>query len=153
MRQVRLPTLKKMLGDHVHAEVAKGTDLDNDKYCSKDSQIVVDIGQPSDQCSDHGETNLSFINACTVADKLAKGKRLVNILDSNPNYMEVSCKHARIIKEIARNQSIDQVLSLERQALGNPLLNPIPLRAPGRTHGVHALRISEHPAEPTKSRS
>ena len=77
-----------MLSDRVHAEVAKGTDLDNDEYCSKDSQIVVDTGQPSDQCSDRRETNLSFINACTVADKLAKGERLVNILDSNPSYME-----------------------------------------------------------------
>ena len=51
-RRVRLATLKKILGVRVHAEVAKGTDLDNDKYCSKDGQIAVDIGQPSDQCSD-----------------------------------------------------------------------------------------------------
>jgi hypothetical protein len=43
----RLSQLKELLGSRAHLEQAKGTDQDNDNYCTKDGKVYLRIGEPS----------------------------------------------------------------------------------------------------------
>lgn len=41
-----LKSTKKTVGDRAHVEVARGTDADNEQYCSKDGNIIHTVGTP-----------------------------------------------------------------------------------------------------------
>ncbi|KAI8517555.1 PREDICTED: uncharacterized protein LOC109475695 [Branchiostoma belcheri] len=45
-RKVRTPQVKGHLGDRCHVEKAVGNDHDNERYCSKDGNVVVRMGHP-----------------------------------------------------------------------------------------------------------
>ncbi|XP_019616631.1 PREDICTED: uncharacterized protein LOC109464132 [Branchiostoma belcheri] len=45
-RKIRTPQVKGHLGDRCHVEKAVGNDHDNDRYCSKDGDVVVRMGHP-----------------------------------------------------------------------------------------------------------
>lgn len=42
----RLNTMKNWLSSRAHYEVARGTDLQNDEYCSKEGNVYLRIGEP-----------------------------------------------------------------------------------------------------------
>lgn len=42
----RLSTMRKWLSSRAHYEVAKGTDLPNDEYCTKGGDIYLSVGMP-----------------------------------------------------------------------------------------------------------
>ncbi len=45
--KMRLTTMKRWLSGRAHFDVAKGTDLQNDEYCSKEGDIYMRIKEPS----------------------------------------------------------------------------------------------------------
>ncbi|QOW18365.1 replication-associated protein [Pseudorasbora circovirus 2] len=45
----RLQQMKEMVGARAHLEPAKGTDLQNDEYCTKEGKTYLRIGEPSSQ--------------------------------------------------------------------------------------------------------
>jgi hypothetical protein len=45
----RLSQMKEMVGREAHFEQAKGTDVQNDEYCTKDGKVYLRIGEPSSQ--------------------------------------------------------------------------------------------------------
>ncbi|AHY24220.2 replication protein [bream circovirus 1] len=47
--KARLSSMKEVISPRAHFEPAKGTDLQNDEYCTKDNDIYLRIGEPSKQ--------------------------------------------------------------------------------------------------------
>jgi len=99
-RKMRLGILKKTVSLTAHFEYARGSDEENQKYCSKDGNIVLEIGQPAAKIG----TNKSYLIAKELADKIASGKSLQSLLDSDEKYVEAYAKHAGFVETCVRNK-------------------------------------------------
>lgn len=56
-RKYRFDPVKRMIGERAHLEVARGTDLENERYCQKET-ILIKFGEPK-TCSDKGGSSLA----------------------------------------------------------------------------------------------
>jgi hypothetical protein len=72
----RFNKVKKLISKRAHIEVARGTDLDNQRYCSKDGQFF-EYGQPMQQGQ---RTDLSEI----ATELKENGGNLCKIAEANP---------------------------------------------------------------------
>lgn len=120
-RKVRLTGLKSLLGDRIHAEVSRGTDQQNDKYCSKGGSILVELGQAAVGTTDSGGGFAAYQHVIALSDRLAEGQSVSKISEDEaafPYYI----RHSRIIKELAADKIKNQNLAVAGDEMGDPIL-------------------------------
>jgi hypothetical protein len=67
----------------IHAEVARGSDSENDEYCSKDGAIIHEYGQPVEGLTEKGGKNNHYSHSARMAaDPLAQILHSYDILES-----------------------------------------------------------------------
>ncbi len=94
-KKVRMTTLKKNVCKTGHYETAKGSDDDNQKYCSKEGEVFHEVGTPAPK---HG-TNTSYVNAIDLSKRLADGESLIGLLKQE-HYAVAYLRHAKCIEDI-----------------------------------------------------
>ncbi|ABA53822.1 rep protein [Raven circovirus] len=87
-KKARLSTLKKLLS-RAHWEKARGSDSDNEAYCTKDGDVILTLGMPV-------EGNRSDLSGAVAAVKA--GSRMVDIARE---FSEVYVKYGRGLRELA----------------------------------------------------
>ena len=104
--QKYLKGLKKILSPRAHLEIARGNDEANKKYCEKQGDVLLEVGEPA---ADSG-TNASYLVVKELADKVARGPDdLQTLLDSDERYVRAYAKHSTAFEQLTR---------LKRDALG-----------------------------------
>ena len=96
IKRVRLSTIKSNISLRGHYEFARGCDEDNKNYCSKGSDLLLEVGQPAPK---HG-TNTSYVLALEIADKIIAGESLPTLIRTNEHYLTAYMRHSRCIEEI-----------------------------------------------------
>ncbi|ADU77013.1 Rep protein [Cyclovirus NGchicken15/NGA/2009] len=90
-KPTRFSTIKKHLDNSIHIEKANGSDIDNQKYCSK-SGIFFETGQPSKQ----GQRS----DLAVVSNKILEGS--TTIRDIATQHPETYIRYFRGIRELQR---------------------------------------------------
>lgn len=93
-RRLRLTALTKKL--KAHYEKALGTDGENEQYCKKGGDILLEIGKPVDV----GITKL-FLHAKELADKLSEGGNLSVLLDESQEYVAAYARYGSFVDKVA----------------------------------------------------
>lgn len=101
----RMSGLRKNLFKTAHYEVARGSDEENQKYCKKGGDVVVEVGQPAVKIG----TNKSYLVANEIADRVSRGEELSDVLESDSKYLEAYYKHI---------QFVEKVTDMKTQAIG-----------------------------------
>ncbi len=94
-KKVRLTTVKKNISINGHYEMAKGSDEQNQEYCKKDGDLLLEVGTPAPKPG----TNNSFVQATELTDKVVAGQSLGKLVYENPNYKTAYFKHGRSIND------------------------------------------------------
>ena len=94
----RLSECKKMLSTRAHFEVARGSDSDNNTYCSKDGAVIIRVGTPAGSGATRDTTNRSYYKAREVSHRLANGEDLLSIIERDDDAGLAYCKHGRFVK-------------------------------------------------------
>ena len=103
-KRSKISTLKKKLFN-AHFEVARGSDEENQKYCTKGGNILLEIGQPAPK----NGTNTSFVNATEIATRVGAGEDLHDILHSDDKFMVAHDKHM---------QYVDRMIEINANKIG-----------------------------------
>ena len=90
----RMQGMKKLISERAHFETARGSDEDNKKYCTKDGDVLIEIGEPQ---AKEG-TNVSYIVARELANKIVLGGDLQELLDSDDCYVKAYAKHSAVVE-------------------------------------------------------
>ena len=118
--QIRLPQVKKYLGDKVHLEVARGTDEQNSAYVSKDGDIFLEFGTPSKGTTEAGGGTCSYERIVAAADKLSTAGGL-SALSDDKEFIETYSSRQRVIEELASAKSRARQIAVVRESLGDPV--------------------------------
>ena len=99
-RRLRLGTLKQKISQTGHYEIANGSDEQNRDYCSKEGDLLLEVGTPAPK---HG-TNQSYTTAFEVTKKVVAGESIGKLIDEDEQYKTAFFKHSRSI-----NDTIDEI--------------------------------------------
>lgn len=91
----RLTGLKKKLSNKTHFEKARGTDEENQKYCTKEGNILLQTGQPDI----NPMANTSYKTATELAKKIADGQELADLLEDE-EYAKAIAKYQRYVETL-----------------------------------------------------
>lgn len=94
-KRVKIGTIKKNISMNGHYEMARGTDEENRQYCSKQGDLLLEVGKPAPKVG----TNTSFLDATELTDKVVAGESLGKLICENPNYKTAYFKHGRSIND------------------------------------------------------
>ncbi len=84
-KKVRLTGIKKIIGSRSHLESAMGTDDDNDKYCTKDGDVLVTKGKPRSATTSSGGYDHLGERLPDLMDYVRRGKGIRELAGDNPN--------------------------------------------------------------------
>ncbi len=95
----RFQQLKNMI-PRAHIEPANGTDEQNQIYCKKDNNLLLEVGTPAvSKDSQH-----SLLDAYTIVDLLVDGQDLFQLLDSSPTFQIAYGKHYKFIDSLVNKK-------------------------------------------------
>ena len=83
----------KLILPSAHIELARGTDVENQLYCKKENNVLLEIGLPALS----QETNHSLLDAYNLVDLVVNGEDLCDLLDSSDRYKIAYGKHQRLV--------------------------------------------------------
>lgn len=95
-RKVRLNTIKKNISKTGHFEIARGTDDENQEYCKKDGDLLLEVGFPGAKPG----TNKSFVNAMEMVDQMIDGASAYDLIEGDPKYAAAYMRHSRCIEDL-----------------------------------------------------
>lgn len=90
----------KKLFPNAHIELAQGTDNQNLKYCSKENNILLNIGHPAENKSSHH----SLLDAYSMVNLIVEGANLFDLLDSEERYQIAYGKHYKFIDSLVNRR-------------------------------------------------
>lgn len=104
-KKLRITQLKKIVSVRAHFEKAKGSDKDNEKYCSKEYQGNLYVfGRPVENCSEAGGRTVTYHQAFDCAQALVKvGGEPYNLLAVHGQYSGVYCQYQKAVESLARS--------------------------------------------------
>lgn len=79
-KKQRFSAVKAFLPSGCHIEQAKGTDRQNEEYCSKDELLVLRVGRPAKGTTERGGGSGSVNTAVEMAKRIAAGESQTDIL-------------------------------------------------------------------------
>ena len=91
----------KLILPSAHIELARGTDVENQNYCKKDNNVLLEIGLPAVS----QETNHSLLDAYNLVDKVVNGEDLCDLLDSSEIFKIAYGKHQRLVDTLIHKKS------------------------------------------------
>lgn len=100
-RKVRISTVKKNISKTGHYEIAKGSDEQNKDYCSKQGAVLLEVGKPAPKPG----TNTRYVDALELANKIAEGESLYEMVANNENYLGAYLRHSRTILDIVEERN------------------------------------------------
>ena len=113
----------KIFGETVHGEQARGSSLDNRRYCNKGEDVLLEIGElPAED--DKPGTNRSTHYANIVAKKLANGADLYK-LAKNEEYGNATHRHYRTIMALSTSRKKAQCRKKVRRRYRDAELRPL----------------------------
>ena len=84
-----------------HVEIARGTDYENDVYCRKGGDILLQIGEPNDMPI---TTNHSYVDAHRLAQLVAGGGDLYELVSSCNEFKAAYAKHQRFVDTLVKKK-------------------------------------------------
>lgn len=100
IKKIRISTVKKNICKTGHYEIAKGSDDQNKDYCSKQGDLLLEVGTPAAKPG----TNQSYTTAFEVTKKVVAGQSIGKLIDEDEQYKIAFFKHSRSI-----NDTIDEI--------------------------------------------
>lgn len=76
--------VKTLLGTRCHIEMARGTDAQNQSYCTKDGHTFLELGEPMVGTTHRGGGSNQAAAAIRAASKLARGKTPADLATTSP---------------------------------------------------------------------
>ena len=96
-----LAQMKRTFNARAHYEIARGTDKENEKYCTKDGNILLQVGQPASGTTDKGG-GFHKAQACAkAAHLLAEGLDIQDLAEEHQEEYEAVLSHSNIIEKHA----------------------------------------------------
>ena len=92
-------SVKKLIPG-AHIEVARGTDEQNQVYCKKEENVLLEIGLPAEKNQSHH----SLLDAYKMIDLLVDGADLFELLDSDEKYQIAYGKHYKFIDSLVNKK-------------------------------------------------
>ena len=105
---MRITELKKALGSKPHFEMARGTDAQNQEYCTKDANVLLELGTPQKGSEKGGNPRGEHVLA--AARKRATGTSITALLDSELG--ETAVTHLTNIETAAKAIKLDKKRSV-----------------------------------------
>jgi len=98
-RRIRFGRIKELISPRAHIEVARGTDAQNEEYCTKDSDILVRSGSPQSGTTERGGSNklADALPGLIVYEKDRTDFELFT--DEQPNLAAMYVQHGKRVKE------------------------------------------------------
>lgn len=94
-KRLRLNTIKQKMCKTGHYELARGSDEQNKEYCSKDGDLLLEVGTPAPKSG----TNQSFVTASEITEKVVAGDSIGKLITENEQYKAAYFKHSRAIHD------------------------------------------------------
>ena len=79
-----------------HIEIARGTDVENQNYCKKENNILLEIGQPAVST----QTHHSLLDAYELVKLVVSGEDLCDVIDDCDRYKVAYAKHQRFVDSL-----------------------------------------------------
>ena len=117
--KTHLTTLKNHFTKKAHFEPARGTDVQNRAYCSKEGNLLLEIGEPAESICQ----NPSTAYAKEMGKRLADGEDLMDLLEDE-DFFGAYSKHRQTVLEYKEGRINRDILSKKRRRLGQVTLRP-----------------------------
>ncbi|AKV62300.1 putative replication initiation protein [Otevirus soksuewis] len=119
----RLSAMKTFLSPRYHFEQAKGTDEQNTEYCSKEGDVLIDVGENVKGRGDKGGGFNEGANIKRVVYHLLEGKDKEALLQDE-KMLGAYMKYKRSITEMVSEVKSEQETKRLKQDLDNATLRP-----------------------------
>ena len=115
-----MKSLKKLLGDRAHLEIARGSDKQNKVYCEKEGDVLLECGVPAENPT----TNKSFLIAKEIVEMVAGGGiALSTLLDMDEKYVQAYAKHTAFVDTcIVKKKDADGLFDFKEENLTDHLV-------------------------------
>lgn len=113
-KKIRFSSIKTLLPNGCHIEAARGTDQQNETYCSKDGSIVLQVGTPTKGTSERGGGSKRINTAVEMAEKLASGVPQTELLQDR-EYAAAYLLHWKNIQVLTNSYKQAQVIERLRR--------------------------------------
>ena len=117
----RIAGAKRLVGMRAHTGRARGSDEENDRYCSKDGNVWLRIGKPCGGAGGGGSYH-TYDTAREIARMPANQESILDIMAKGNDYVASYFRHAKVIQELAEIESLDKGIALASDVLGDPVL-------------------------------
>ncbi len=113
-KRIRFTGVKKLVGTKAHIEKARGSDKDNDKYCSKEGNLVLRVGEPGEGTEKGGRRYDTIPVAIKMSKELSTGSSAGSLLEDE-ECAAAFITHRKAIFEMSQELRQHQEMSKQRE--------------------------------------
>ena len=115
-RKLRLNKVKMFVTAKAHLEKSKGSDVQNKAYCTKDGDIFIELGVPSNVTEKGGGNSMKV--ARVTAQKIAEGSSIEDIAEDDDMWISY-VKHSKVIRELSESKKQTEIKKKAKQDMNN----------------------------------
>ena len=105
-RKIRLNQVKMFVTGRAHLEKAKGSDIQNKTYCTKEGDVLLDVGVASNVTEKGGGNSMKI--ARVRAQKMAEGSTIEEIANDDDMWISY-VKHSKVIRELSESKKQTEI--------------------------------------------